>query len=122
MSSSTIATRRYQSLGEHTRSAKDLEYDVILGVTREMSQNSAKSKTDFPAFVKTLNKNERLWIAIGTQVADPDNQLEPNLRARLFYLAEFVVHQTSQVLKGKAGIESLVETNVAVLRGLKGAV
>jgi flagellar protein FlaF len=122
MSSSTFATRGYKSLSEHTRSPKDLEYDVILGVTRELSQSSEKSTSDFPAFARILNKNERLWIEIGTQVADPHNLLEPNLRARLFYLAEFVGHQTSLVLKGKAGIESLVETNVAVLRGLKGAI
>ncbi|MEP5152147.1 flagellar biosynthesis regulator FlaF [Planktotalea sp.] len=120
MSSATFATRGYKSLSEQTRSAKDLEYDVILGVTRELRQSSEKSSSDFPAFAKTLNKNERLWIEIGTQVAHPDNALEPNLRARLFYLAEFVGHQTSLVLKGSASIESLIETNVAVLRGLKG--
>ncbi|MGH1576807.1 flagellar biosynthesis regulator FlaF [Planktotalea sp.] len=116
MTSALTAARRYSSLGEHTRNAKDLEYDLILGVTRELS----KQDSDFPSRVKILNKNERLWIGIATQVADQNNQLEPALRARLFYMAEFVIQQTGKILSGEAGSETLVEMNVAVLRGLKG--
>jgi flagellar protein FlaF len=120
MNSAHAAARRYTSLSEHTRNAKDLEYEVILGVTRDLTKQGANQAVDFPRFAKTLNKNERLWIEIGTQVADPNNQLDTNLRARLFYMAEFVTHQTSKVLSGETGVESLVEMNVAVLRGLKG--
>ncbi|MGB7319150.1 MAG: flagellar biosynthesis regulator FlaF [Planktotalea sp.] len=120
MNSALTAAQRYTSLGEHTRNAKDLEYEVILGVTRDLSKHTGSDQADFPALVSSLNKNERLWIEIGTQVADPSNQLEAGLRARLFYLAGFVRHQTTEILSGKAGIESLIELNVAVLRGLKG--
>lgn len=120
MNSAHAAAQRYSSLSEHTRNAKDLEYDVILGVTRDLSSLSANSAGRFSELVKALNKNERLWIEIGTQVADPDNALSADLRARLFYMAEFVRHQTNKVLGGEAGVETLVEVNVAVLRGLKG--
>ncbi len=71
---------------------------------------------------KSLLKNERLWIEIATQVADPDNELSADVRARLFYLSEFVRFKTSKVLRAEAGLSSLIETNVAVLRGLKGQV
>ncbi|WP_085310789.1 flagellar biosynthesis regulator FlaF [Planktotalea arctica] len=120
MNSALVAARRYSSLSEHTRSPKDLEYDVILDVTRELKSHSGAGTTKFSELARALNKNERLWIEIGTQVADPDNALSPDLRARLFYLAQFVGHQTSKVFGGSARVESLVETNVAVLRGLKG--
>lgn len=120
MNSALVAAQRYSSLSEHTRNAKDLEYEVILGVTRELSKHSGPAKSDFPALTVALNKNERLWIEIGAQVADPENLLSANLRARLFYIAKFVTHQTSQVLSGAIGVESLIEMNVAVLRGLKG--
>ena len=122
MNSATAAAQRYSSLSEHTRNAKDLEYDVILGVTRDLSSCMSAEKTDFPTLVKTLHKNERLWTAIGTQVADSSNQLDASLRARLFYMAQFVTQHTSKVLSGEAGVESLIEINVAVLRGLKGTV
>ena len=120
MNSALAAAQRYSSLSEQTRHPKDLEYEVILEVTRELTAQSGGVATRFSDLVRALNKNERLWIEIGTQVADPDNALDPDLRARLFYMAEFVGHQTSKVLSGEAGIESLVEMNIAVLRGLKG--
>lgn len=120
MNSALAAAQRYSSLSEHTRNAKDLEYDVILEVTRELSKFSGNLEVGFPALVRALNKNERLWIEIGTQVADPENRLPDALRARLFYIAEFVSHQTDLALGGNVGVESLIEMNVAVLRGLKG--
>ncbi len=119
MNSASVAARQYTALGEHTRNAKDLEYEVFLGVTRELSQFAQGDSINFPKLAQALNKNERLWIEIGTQVADPDNQLEASLRARLFYLAEFVCLQTSKILRSEGDVSSLVETNIAVLRGLK---
>lgn len=119
MSSASVAARQYSVLGEHTRNAKDLEYEVFLGVTRELVQLNGGQQPDFAKRAQILNKNERLWIEIGTQVADPDNQLNADLRARLFYLAEFVSLQTSKILRGESDVSSLIETNVAVLRGLK---
>ena len=120
MFSAMTASRRYSSLSEHTRGAKDLEYEVFLGVTRELSECVAGASEDFPKLARVLNKNERLWIEIGTQVADTDNLLDADLRARLFYLAEFVSQHTSKVLRREAKIGPLLETNIAVLRGLKG--
>ena len=120
MKTSSAAQRRYSTLSEHTRSAKDLEYEVFLEVTRELSELRAVALTNFEKLVRVLNKNERLWIEIGTQVADADNALEPSLRARLFYLTEFVRLQTGKVLGGTASVNALIETNIAVLRGLKG--
>lgn len=120
MTQAMAAARQYTALGAHTRSNRDLEYEVILGVTRDMKKAGADPMRDFPRFVAVLNKNERLWTEIGIQVADPENALDKKLRAGLFYMAEFVTHQTGKVLKSQADITSLIEVNVAVLRGLKG--
>lgn len=122
MSNASQAARQYNVLGEHTRNAKDLEYEVFLGVTRDLANLNAGQSQDFSKRAQVLNKNERLWIEIATQVADPDNELSADVRARLFYLSEFVRFQTSKVLRAEAGLSSLIETNVAVLRGLKGQV
>lgn len=114
------ATQRYSSFGAQTRSAKDLEYDVFLKVTRDLSNYAAQATENFPKLAKILNQNERLWLEIGVQVADPNNQLDRALRARLFYLAQFVSHQTTKVLKGSADLQTLIELNFSILRGLKG--
>ena len=52
---------------------------------------------------------------------DPNNQLDATRRTRLFYLAEFVAHQTGRVLRNAAKVDILIEMNVSMLRGLKGS-
>lgn len=120
MTSAQLAARAYSTHGEFTRGAKDQEYDVILDVTRALSAARDRRGYDFPGFVAALNKNERLWVEIGAQVAAPDNQLPQQLRASLFYMSRFVTHHTSEIMQGSGSVQNLIEMNVAILRGLKG--
>ena len=121
MSNAQAAARAYTGNQPHTKSLRDLEYDVFLGVTREMKRLHSNPNATFPQVVDALNKNERLWTEIGVQVAQDDNALPKDLRASLFYMARFVSHQTDKILQDKSGMESLIDVNVSVLRGLKGA-
>ncbi|EAR50744.1 flagellar protein FlaF, putative [Oceanicola granulosus HTCC2516] len=57
---------------------------------------------------------------MAAEVADRNNALSEDLRARLFYLSEFVGYQTRKALKGQGGVASLIEVNTAVMRGLTG--
>jgi flagellar protein FlaF len=52
-------------------------------------------------------------------VADDDNDLPEDLRARLFYLYEFTNHHTRLVIRKKESPVPLLEINMAILRGLK---
>lgn len=119
MSNTMAAVQHYARHGAQTSDPRDLEYDVILGVTRNLREAIDGASSSYPAFVKALRDNERLWIEIGTQVAAPDNKLPKNLRARLFYIAEFVGKHTASVLSEGTSAQSLIDMNVALLRGLK---
>ena len=46
-------------------------------------------RSDYSAFVAALHENRRIWTLFATSVAQNDNGLPPELRARIFYLAEF---------------------------------
>lgn len=120
MQSTSVSAQGYSSLGQHIQSARDMEYDVILRVTRELKKVSLTGHENFPKFVAALNMNERLWTEIGTQVADASNELPAPLKTGLFALSQFVAQHTNRLLRGEGDIATLVETNVAVLRGLKG--
>ena len=52
-------------------------------------------------------------------VADRANGLPQDLRARIFYLAEFTDQHSSKVLSGKGKADVLVEINAAIMRGLR---
>lgn len=114
------AARAYSRNQSHTKSNRDLEYDVVLKATRSLKRAKSDAKVPFPKLVAALNQNERLWTEIGVQVASNDNELPKELRAGLFYMSRFVSQQTSRLLKGEGTLDSLIDLNVAVLRGLKG--
>lgn len=110
----------YASPDMPTRTARDTEYEILARVTHRMT--TAKERGTHPDLVNALHENRRLWLTLGTDVADPGNALPAQLRARLFYLYEFTETHTRKVLTGDASIDVLVEINTSIMRGLRGEV
>ena len=76
-------------------------------------------KGDFPALVEALHENNKLWTALAIDVANPDNLLPDELRARIAYLADFTLQHTQKVMRKKENAVPLLEINAAILKGLK---
>lgn len=121
MSKTQLAAAGYSANGESVKDFRSQEYDVIIGVTRDLNRLQKASNPSFNEIVKAVHKNEKLWITIGAQVASEANALPQGLRANLLYLSKFVSHHSSNVLKKAATLDVLIDLNVSVLRGLKGA-
>lgn len=119
MTPQTLAHRAYAQSAAPTRTPRDTEYEAISRITHRLKAASTRKAADFGGFVQALHENRRLWTVLATDVADADNGLPSNLRARIFYLAEFTEQHSSQVLANKATVEPLLEINMAVLRGLR---
>jgi flagellar protein FlaF len=140
-----MARTAYGAPGTPVRSARSTEYDLFARVTRRLREAAAPDRpagrpadrlTNRPAdglaaepagrrpdrapapLVRALDDNLRLWTTLAVDVADEGNGLPRELRARLFYLAEFTRAHTRKVLKGEAAAGVLVEINTAVMRGL----
>lgn len=111
----------YKQNAETVKTPRDVEYEMLARVTGKikacLSQSMGKIS---PSLAKALHENQRLWVAFAVDLAHVDNALPKELRARLFYLSEFVLNFTPQVLDGKASAEQLVEINTIVMRGLRG--
>ncbi len=120
MSEAQQAARGYSKNGENIKDFRTQEYDVILGVTRELKKVQSNADSTFNDVVSVVHKNEKLWNAIGSQVAEEANALPLNLKASLFSIARFVSAHSTEVLKRNADLDVLLELNVSVLRGLKG--
>lgn len=103
-----------------TRSLRSVEYDLLAQVTQRLRNAWANRATDFPALVRALTDNSQLWSTLASDVALPGNSLPAALRARLFYLYEFTVQHSRQVMDDKASVEVLADINTAVMRGLRG--
>ncbi len=112
------AVAAYGQAQDHIRTPRGTEYDAIARITRALTSTSKERDTRFRDFVAALYANRRLWTHLAAAVADKDNSLDPDLRAKLFYLAEFTETHTRKVLNDGADPDVLVEINSAIMRGL----
>lgn len=112
------AQAAYGQNSRATKTPRDTEYDAIAYVTRRM-KSAAGQVERFADLAAALHENRRLWTILSIDVAHPDNPLPQDLKARLFYLAEFTEAHSSRVLKKEASAAPLIEINTAVMRGLR---
>lgn len=103
-----------------TRSLRSVEYDLIAQVTHRLHTAWTNRSKDYPALVRALADNQKLWLTLASDVALPENGLPQALRARLFYLYEFTTQHSRAVLESGASVEVLTDINTAVMRGLRG--
>ena len=101
------------------RTSRQTEHQVFSLVTARLAA-AAQQPDNVPALAAALHDNRRLWTRIAADVADKDNGLPADLRARLFYLAEFTDHHSRRVLKREADLQPLIDINTAIMRGLAG--
>jgi len=100
------------------RTGRSTEHQLFSEITTRLKQTSARLPSGFAAFAEAVHANRAVWTHLAIQVADKDNDLSPDLRARIFYLAEFTAFHSQKILRGKAGIAPLIEINTAIMRGL----
>jgi flagellar biosynthesis activator protein FlaF len=120
MNAIAIAQNAYGANARTLKTPRDIEYDVLARITGRLQKALADTgPTAFPALAAAMHDNIRsgppspsIWPIPGTASAQ--------LRARLFYLAEFVLQHTPKVLNGTAKADALVDINLSVMRGLRG--
>lgn len=100
------------------RTPRSVEAELFSQITARLVKASHQSKSDYPAFIAALSDNRRIWTTIAADVSDNANSLPKELRAQIFYLAEFTDLHSRKVLNGLADMDALIEINKSILRGL----
>ncbi|KPP89287.1 MAG: flagella biosynthesis regulator FlaF [Rhodobacteraceae bacterium HLUCCA08] len=112
------AQQAYAPTKSATRTGRETETELLQRSIAQLSRAAADLPNSFPQLVAALHQNRRVWTHLAASVADRDNALPADLRARLFYLSEFVEHHSRAVLSRKAEVGPLIDINTAVMRGL----
>ena len=112
------AKTAYGSSTTPIRTDRGTEYALFTRTTRKMHAAARKGRAGFPELISALHENRTMWTTLAVDVAGSENQLPADLRAQLFYLAEFTEAHTRKVLRREAGVRQLLEVNLAVMRGL----
>ena len=119
MIESSLANSAYNSSVRSIGSDRGLEYQVFSKITRELAAASPKAHDYHAKLAAALHNNLKLWTFLAGEVANENNPLPPQLRASIFYLAEFTRHQTAKIHAGEASPDVLVEINTSMMRGLR---
>ena len=112
------AKTAYGSSAMPIRTDRGTEYALFTRITQKMHAAARKGRGGFPELISALHENRTMWTTLAVDVAGSENQLPADLRAQLFYLAEFTEAHTRKVLRREAGVRPLLEVNMAVMRGL----
>lgn len=112
------ARKAYAPAQSHLRTSKSIEYQAFSDIIGRLKAASTDDPSSFNDLVAALHDNRTLWTVLAADVADPDNGLPKQLRAQIFYLAEFTHNHSTKVLRGEADVEALIDINTAILRGL----
>ena len=113
------AQNAYGQTNHSIRTMRGTEYDAVARITHRLKSAAARDPLDIVELAGAVQDNRSMWTLFATEVADKDNPLPQDLRARLFYLAEFTAAHSRKVLARQASADTLVEINTAVMRGLR---
>lgn len=106
----------YGAATETTASPREQQRDVFIRSVHALRR--ARAEDDPAATARTLCDNEKLWMHIASESADPGSPLPPDMRANLVSLASFVLGQTERARRDPAALDALIEINHRMAAGL----
>ncbi|HUN51678.1 MAG TPA: flagellar biosynthesis regulator FlaF [Candidatus Sulfotelmatobacter sp.] len=110
-----MSLAKYKSVQNATEHPRSTEYRLFAQVTRALMEIG--DKIDAKAH-ETLHWNQRMWIALQTDLAADGNQLPDGLKAQLISLATWVDKYTMKVMQRRAPLAPLIQVNRAIMEGL----
>lgn len=119
MNALQMAKTAYATNKAPIRTQRGTEYEAFARVTHHLKVAAELGVSGFARLAEALHANRQLWTRLAADVAEGANGLPPELRARIFYLAEFSAQHSRKVLRGDDSIDILIEINTAVMRGLR---
>ncbi len=119
MNIAALAQSAYSNAQTPIKTERSTEYQVFARITHQLSTASAEGIENFIELASAIHDNRKLWNILAADVAEAENGLPKELRAQIFYLAEFTEHHSRKVLAREASTAALVEVNTAIMRGLR---
>lgn len=115
-----MSLQAYKTATARAESPREAEYRLFGQVTRALMDASRADVADIQTRIDALDWNRRLWSALATDCANPDNALAAPLRAQLISISLFVNRHSSAVMRREEDFEPLIEINRMIMQGLAG--
>lgn len=111
---SLTAYQKAQSATEDARSAEYRLFGLVTGALMDASKETRGSHK----LAEAVDWNRRLWNTLAADCADDGNLLPVQVRAQIISLSLWVGRYSSQVIRGHATIDPLVDINRTIMQGL----
>lgn len=118
MNAIELAQKAYAPASFHLKTDRSVEAQAIGRVTARLRSAAKDRSNHFPKLAEAIHENRKLWSTFAADVIEQGNSLPDQLRAQIFYLAEFTDQHSAKVLKDEADVDVLIEINTSIMRGL----
>jgi flagellar protein FlaF len=115
-----MSLRAYQQATARTEEPRSAEYRLFGQVTRALIEADQAPPEDFMTRIEALDWNRRLWSALASDCAAPENNLPDAVRAQIISLSIWVNKHSSAVMRREEEIGALVDVNRIIMQGLGG--
>ena len=115
-----MSLQAYQQAATRAESPRDMEYRLFAQVTRALMEAAKLDPSEVSTRVDALDWNRRMWSALATDCSDPDNAMNPALKAQIISISLFVSKHSSAIMRGEDDFEALIDINKMVMQGLAG--
>jgi flagellar biosynthesis activator protein FlaF len=113
-----MGVESYRHVQKTAELPRDTEYRLFAQVTAALLSAQAE-KLQGAALVDALDWNRRVWSALSTDCGQPGNGLPLAVRAQIISLGLWVSRYSSDVARGTASMDALIDVNRAIMDGLK---
>lgn len=107
----------YQKAQLATEDSRSTEYRLFGLVTTALMDVAREAKGS-AKLAEAVDWNRRMWNTLAADCADDNNLLPPQVRAQIISLSLWVGRYSSQVIRGRATIDPLVDINRTIMQGL----
>jgi len=115
-----MSLQAYKTAATRAENPRETEYRLFGQVTRALMHASTLDPSDIAGRIDALDWNRRLWSTLANDCADPDNVMNPGLRAQIISISLFVSRHSSVIMRGEDDFEALIDINRMVMQGLVG--
>jgi flagellar protein FlaF len=115
-----MSLQAYKTAATRAENPREMEYRLFGQVTRALMHAATVDPTEVATRIDALDWNRRLWSALATDCANPDNAMDKGLRAQIISISLFVSRHSSAVMRGDDDFDALIDINKMVMQGLAG--
>lgn len=108
----------YQKTQKITESPRETEYRLFGQVTKALKDIQGLDRRD-KRVIDALDWNRRMWGVLAIDCGSEGNGLQIPLRAQIISLSIWVSKHSSEVMRGKADVEDLIDINSTIMEGLR---